>query len=142
MKSKKTVPIICAVLIQAILLVFWGVLALETVCPSYKWTDSAVIVGSPITVTAPKRTETFLTSTAEKANNAKFTSACAEIQSDYIEKFNLTSAPEAKITEKGKDALVFELSSSQTSEKWVVSTSFGNANSFSISLSETGGDVK
>lgn len=58
MKKKKTALIVCAVAVQAILLVFWAMLIIETVCPIYRLSASMAIVGRDITVYAPVRCRT------------------------------------------------------------------------------------
>lgn len=50
MKKKKTALIVCAVAVQAILLVFWAMLIIETVCPIYRLSEQTSIVGSCIKI--------------------------------------------------------------------------------------------
>lgn len=135
MKKKKTALIVCAVAVQAVLLVFWAMLAIETVCPIYKLSDSTAIVGRDITVYAPVRVETVMTCSAEKANNQKFTKENAHIITSYVNSCNLTKAPEYTVIEKSKGSYVYELSSSETDEKWTVSCTIGEENAFDISVS-------
>lgn len=135
MKKKKTALTLCAVAAQAILLVFWAMLIIETVCPIYRLSASMAIVGRDITVYAPVRVETVMTCSAEKVNNQKFTKANAQILTSFVNRYNLTKAPDYTVLEKNKNSYVYELSSSETNEKWTVTCSIGEENAFDISVS-------
>ena len=50
MKKKKTALTIFAVVAQAVLLVFWAMLIIETVYPIYRLSEPTAIVGRDITV--------------------------------------------------------------------------------------------
>lgn len=73
MKKKKTALTLFAVAAQAVLLVFWAMLIIETVCPIYKLSDSTAIVGRDITVYAPVRVETVMTCSATIRNSQRQT---------------------------------------------------------------------
>ena len=135
MKKKKTALTIFAVVAQAVLLVFWAMLIIETVCPIYRLSDSTAIVGRDITVYAPVRVETVMTCSAEKVNNQNFTKANAQILSSFVNRYNLTKAPDYTVLEKNKNSYVYELSSSEAGEKWTVTCSIGEENAFDISVS-------
>lgn len=135
MKKKKPALTLCAVAAQAILLVFWAMLIIETVCPIYRLSDSTAIVGRDITVYAPVRVETVMTCSAEKVNNQNFTKANAQILTSFVNRYNLTKAPDYTVLEKNKNSYVYELSSSETGEKWTVTCSIGEENAFDISVS-------
>lgn len=100
MKKKKTALTIFAVVAQAVLLVFQAMLIIETVCPIYKLSDSTAIVGRDITVYAPVRVETVMTCSAEKVNNQNFTKANAQILASFVNRYNLTKAPDYTVLEK------------------------------------------
>lgn len=135
MKKKKTALTLCAVAAQAILLVFWAMLVIETVCPIYRLSDSTAIVGRDITVYAPVRVETVMTCSAEKVNNQNFTKANTQILTSFVNRYNLTKAPDYTVLEKNKNSYVYELSSSETGDKWIVTCSIGEENAFDISVS-------
>lgn len=135
MKKKKTALTIFAVVAQAVLLVFWAMLIIETVCPIYRLSDSTAIVGRDITVYAPVRVETAMTCSAEKVNNRNFTKANAQILTSFVNRYNLTKAPDYTVLEKNKNSYVYELSSSEMGEKWTVTCSIGEENAFDISVS-------
>lgn len=135
MKKKKPVLILCAAVIQVVLLVFWAMLAIETVCPIYRLSEPLAIVGNGITVYAPVRAETVMTDSAKKANNQNFTKANAQILSSYVAEYKLTEAPKYTVLEKSKSSYIYELSSSQTDEKWTVTCTIGEENAFDISVS-------
>ena len=135
MKKKKTALTIFAVVAQAVLLVFWAMLIIEPVCPIYRLSDSTAIVGRDITVYAPVRVETAMTCSAEKVNNQNFTKANTQILTSFVNRYNLTKAPDYTVLEKNKNSYVYELSSSETGEKWTVTCSTGEENAFDISVS-------
>ncbi len=135
MKKKKTALTLCAVAAQAILLVFWAMLIIETVCPIYRLSASMAIVGRDITVYAPVRVETVMTCSAEKVNNQNFTKANTQILTSFVDRYNLTKAPDYTVLEKNKNSYVYELSSSETEEKWTVTCTIGEENAFDISVS-------
>lgn len=135
MKKKKTALTIFAVVAQAVLLVFWAMLIIETVCPIYRLSASMAIVGRDITVYAPVRVETVMTCSAEKVNNRNFTKANAQILTSFVNRYNLTKAPDYTVLEKNKNSYVYELSSSEMGEKWTVTCSIGEENAFDISVS-------
>lgn len=135
MKKKKTALILCAVAVQAVLLMFWAMLAMETVCPIYRLSESTAIVGSGVTVNAPVRVETVMTCSAKKANNQNFTKANTQIFTSFVNSYNLTKAPDYTVLEKSKNSYVYELSSSETDEKWTVTCTIGEENTFDISVS-------
>lgn len=135
MKKKKTALTIFAVVAQAVLLVFWAMLIIETVCPIYRLSDSTAIVGRDITVYAPVRVETAMTCSAEKVNNRNFTKANAQILTSFVNRYNLTKAPDYTVLEKNKNSYVYELSSSEMGEKWTVTCTIGEENAFDISVS-------
>lgn len=135
MKKKKAALTLCAVAAQAILLVFWAMLAIETVCPIYRLSASMAIVGRDITVYAPVRVETVMTCSAEKVNNQNFTKANTQILTSFVDRYNLTKAPDYTVLEKNKNSYVYELSSSETEEKWTVTCTIGEENAFDISVS-------
>lgn len=135
MKKKKTALTLFAVAVQAILLVFWAMLIIETVCPIYRLSASMAIVGRDITVYAPVRVETVMTCSAEKVNNQNFTKANTQILTSFVDRYNLTKAPDYTILEKNKNSYVYELSSSETEEKWTVTCTIGEENAFDISVS-------
>lgn len=135
MKKKKTALTIFAVAAQAVLLVFWAMLIIETVCPIYRLSASMAIVGRDITVYAPVRVETVMTCSAEKVNNQNFTKANTQILTSFVDRYNLTKAPDYTVLEKNKNSYVYELSSSETEEKWTVTCTIGEENAFDISVS-------
>lgn len=135
MKKKKPALTLCAVAAQAILLVFWAMLIIETVCPIYRLSASMAIVGRDITVYAPVRVETVMTCSAEKVNNQNFTKANTQILTSFVDRYNLTKAPDYTVLEKNKNSYVYELSSSETEEKWTVTCTIGEENAFDISVS-------
>lgn len=135
MKKKKTALTLCAVAVQAILLVFWAMLIIETVCPIYRLSASMAIVGRDITVYVPVRVETVMTCSAEKVNNQNFTKANTQILTSFVDRYNLTKAPDYTVLEKNKNSYVYELSSSETEEKWTVTCTIGEENAFDISVS-------
>lgn len=100
MKKKKTALIVCAVAAQAIQLVFWAMLIIETVCPIYRLSASMAIVGRDITVYAPVRVETVMTCSAEKVNNQNFTKANTQILTSFVDRYNLAKAPDYTVLEK------------------------------------------
>ena len=110
-------------------------LIIETVCPIYRLSASMAIVGRDITVYAPVRVETVMTCSAEKVNNQNFTKANAQILASFVNRYNLTKAPDYTVLEKNKNSYVYELSSSETGEKWTVTCSIGEENAFDISVS-------
>lgn len=135
MKKKKTALTLFAVAAQAVLLVFWAMLIIETVCPIYRLSASMAIVGRDITVYAPVRVETVMTCSAEKVNNQNFTKANTQILTSFVDRYNLTKAPDYTVLEKNKNSYVYELSSSETEEKWTVTCTIGEENAFDISVS-------
>lgn len=135
MKKKKTALTLFAVAAQAVLLVFWAMLIIETVCPIYRLSASMAIVGRDITVYAPVRVETVMTCSAEKVNNQNFTKANTQILTSFVDRYNLTKAPDYTVLEKNKNSYVYELSSSETEEKWTVTCTIGKENAFDISVS-------
>lgn len=135
MKKKKTALTIFAVAAQAVLLVFWAMLIIETICPIYRLSASMAIVGRDITVYAPVRVETVMTCSAEKVNNQNFTKANTQILTSFVDRYNLTKAPDYTVLEKNKNSYVYELSSSETEEKWTVTCTIGEENAFDISVS-------
>lgn len=135
MKKKKTALTIFAVVAQAVLIVFWAMLIIETVCPIYRLSASMAIVGRDITVYAPVRVETVMTCSAEKVNNQNFTKANTQILTSFVDRYNLTKAPDYTVLEKNKNSYVYELSSSETEEKWTVTCTIGEENAFDISVS-------
>lgn len=135
MKKKKTALTIFAVVAQAVLLAFWAMLIIETVCPIYRLSASMAIVGRDITVYAPVRVETVMTCSAEKVNNQNFTKANTQILTSFVDRYNLTKAPDYTVLEKNKNSYVYELSSSETEEKWTVTCTIGEENAFDISVS-------
>lgn len=135
MKKKKTALTLCAVATQAILLVFWAMLIIETVCPIYRLSEPTAIVGSGVTVYAPVRVETAMTCSAEKVNNQNFTKANSQILTSFVNRYNLTKAPDYTVLEKNKNSYIYELSSGETSEKWTVTCSIGEENAFDITVS-------
>lgn len=135
MKKKKTALTIFAVVAQAVLLVFWAMLIIETVYPIYRLSEPTAIVGRDITVYAPVRVETVMTCSAEKVNNQNFTKANTQILTSFVDRYNLTKAPDYTVLEKNKNSYVYELSSSETGEKWTVTCSIGEENAFDITVS-------
>ena len=135
MKKKKTALTLFAVAAQAVLLVFWAMLIIETVYPIYRLSASMAIVGRDITVYAPVRVETVMTCSAEKVNNQNFTKANTQILTSFVDRYNLTKAPDYTVLEKNKNSYVYELSSSETEEKWTVTCTIGEENAFDISVS-------
>ncbi len=135
MKKKKTALTLFAVAAQAILLVFWAMLIIETVCPIYRLSEPTAIVGRDITVYSPVRVETAMTCSAEKVNNQNFTKANTQILTSFVNRYNLTKAPDYTVLEKNKNSYIYELSSSETGEKWTVTCSMGEENAFDITVS-------
>lgn len=145
MKAKKIVLAVVSILLQLVLLFFWAVLLIETVCPMYRWSYSMGIIGANIgenmVVYAPQRVETFLTPSAEKLNNRNFSEQSIMVQSTFVYTYQLQSAPQYKILQKNHNTLVYELSSEEQPQKWIVSVYFGAENAFDISVTEVGGDA-
>ncbi|MGN0555062.1 MAG: hypothetical protein ACI4K6_05505 [Candidatus Fimenecus sp.] len=146
MKKKKIALAICSILLQIILLFFWAMVLIETVCPIYRLTYTLGVVapniGSNITVSAPQRVETFLTPSAEKANNQQFAAQSCSVQSTFVTTYHLQTAPQYTVLEKSRDVLVYELSSEEQPQKWIVTTYFGAENAFDMSVTEIGGEAK
>lgn len=143
--KKNFLEVLVAVAIQLVLLFFWAMLLIETVCPIYRWSYSMGVIGANIgenmVVYAPQRVETFLTPSAEKLNNRNFSEQSIMVQNTFVCTYQLQSAPQYKILQKNHNTLIYELSSEEQPQKWIVSVYFGAENAFDISITEAGGDA-
>lgn len=142
MKTKKILFAVGFSVIQIVLLLFWAIVLIETICPVYKWPSALGLVPQNITVCAPERVESFLTPSSEKCNNQKFTYANSLISSCFVTEYNLSAPPQHRVLQNSRNTFVYELYSDEQPHIWRVSVYFGVENSFDIFVDETAGGTE